>query len=256
MPITATGRLQDRVAIVTGAARGVGAEIARLFVTEGARVALFDILDDEGEATARELGEAALYRRCDVSREEDWEAAMNAVLDWAGRLDVLVNNAAVLHLDWLENTTAADYDRLFRVNELGVFLGVRSAIVPMRAAGGGSIVNISTVDAALPSPLTVAYSATKFAVEGITRVAALELRADKIRVNAVNAGFGSKQLVMEATGGFRPPRAVIEAHDKPEEISAGARTVLFLASDDSSIVTGASLAADHGFTAGMPLPTR
>ncbi len=251
-----SGRLQDRIAVVTGAARGVGAEISRLFVAEGARVALFDILDDEGKAVAGGLGEAALYRHCDVSREEDWAAAMDAVLDWGGRLDVLVNNAAVLHLDWLENTTAADYERLFRVNELGVVLGVRSAIAPMRAAGGGSIVNVSTVDAAMPSPLTVAYSATKFAVEGITRVAALELRADKIRVNAVNAGLGSVELVVEATGGFRPPQAVIDAHDRPEEIAAGARTVLFLASDDSSIVTGASLAADNGYAAGMPLPTR
>ena len=251
-----SGRLQDRIAVVTGAARGVGAEIARLFVAEGARVALFDILDDAGKAVAGALGEAALYRHCDVSREEDWATAMDAVLDWGGRLDVCVNNAAVLHLDWIENTTAADYERLFRTNELGVFLGVRSAIEPMRKAGGGSIVNISTVDAAMPSPLTVAYSATKFAVEGITRVAALELRADKIRVNAVNAGFGSKELVAEATGGFRPPQAVIDAHDKPDDISAGARTVLFLASDDSSIVTGASLAADSGYAAGMPLPTR
>ena len=253
---TTGGRLQDRIAVVTGGARGVGAEIARLFVAEGARVALFDILDDEGEATAARLGEAALYQHCDVSREADWASALQAVLDWGGRLDVLVNNAAVLHLDWLEHTSAADYERLFRVNELGVFLGVRSAIAPMRAAGGGSIVNLSTVDAALPSPLTVAYSATKFAVEGITRVAALELRADNIRVNAVNAGFGSKHLVAEATGGFQLPPAVIEAHDKPDEISAGARTVLFLACDDSSIVTGASLAADNGYAAGMPLPTR
>ncbi len=249
-------RLEGRTAIVTGAARGVGAEIARLFVAEGAQVALLDILDDAGKAVASELGEAALYRHCDVSREDDWTGAMQAVLDWGGRLDVLVNNAAVLHLDWIADTTAADYERVFRVNELGVFLGVRSAIEPMRAVGGGSIVNISTVDAALPSPLTVAYSATKFAVEGITRVAALELRADKIRVNAVNAGFGSKELVVDATGSFRPPQAVIDAHDDPEKISAGARTVLFLASDESSIVTGASLAADNGFTAGMPLPAR
>ena len=251
-----SGRLEGRIAIVTGAARGVGAEIARLFVAEGARVALFDILDDAGKAVAGELGDATLYQHCDVSREQDWTTAMDAVLDWGGRLDVLVNNAAVLHLDLIADTSAADYERVFRVNELGVFLGVRSAIEPMRAAGGGSIVNISTVDAAMPSPLTVAYSATKFAVEGITRVAALELRADKIRVNAVNAGFGSKELLVDATGGFRPPQPVIDAHDKPEEISAGARTVLFLASDDSSIVTGASLAADNGYTAGMPLPTR
>ena len=251
-----SGRLKDRIAIVTGAARGVGAEISRLFVAEGARVALFDIRDEEGKAVASELGEAALYRHCDVACEEDWAGAMDEVLGWGGRLDVLVNNAAVLHLDWLEKTSAADYERLFRVNELGVFLGVRSAIEPMRAAGGGSIVNISTVDAAMPSPLTVAYSATKFAVEGITRVAALELRDDKIRVNAVNAGFGSKELVSEATGGFRPPQAALDAHDNRDGILAGARTVLFLASDESSIVTGASLAADGGYAAGMPLPTR
>jgi 3alpha(or 20beta)-hydroxysteroid dehydrogenase len=248
------GRLDGKVAIVTGAARGVGEQIARLFVAEGARVALFDILDVPGQLVAKDLGDAAHYQHCDVSREDDWRQAMDAVLEWAGRLDVLVNNAAVLHLDWITNTSAADYERVFRVNELGTFLGVRAAIEPMRAVGGGSIVNLSTVDAALPSPATVAYSATKFAVEGITRVAALELKEHGIRVNAVNAGFGSKELVMEATGGFEVPKAAIDAHDRPEDMRAGARTVLFLASEESSIVTGASLAADHGYTAGIPLP--
>lgn len=248
------GRLDDKVAIVTGAARGVGEQIARLFVAEGARVALFDILDAAGELVAKDLGEAALYQHCDVSREDDWENAMDAVQRWAGRLDVLVNNAAVLHLDWIANTSAADYERIFRVNELGTFLGVRSAIAPMRAVGGGSIVNVSTVDAALPSPTTAAYSASKFAVEGITRVAALELKEHGIRVNAVNAGFGSKELVAEATGGFEVSQPVLDAHDQPDEIRAGARTILFLACEDSSIVTGAILAADDGYTAGLPLP--
>ncbi len=248
------GRLDGKVAIVTGAARGLGECISRLFADEGARVALFDILDDLGAAVAVDIGGSAIYQHCDVSREEDWAAGMEAALAWGGRLDVLVNNAAVLHLDWIENTTAADYERMFRVNELGVFLGVRSAIAPMRAAGAGSIVNISSVDAALPSPATAAYSGTKFAVEGITRVAALELRADNIRVNGVNAGFGSAAMVVEASGGFVVPQAVIDAHDSQEDMLAGARTVLFLASDDSSIITGAHLAADGGYTAGMPLP--
>lgn len=247
------GRLDDRVAIVTGGARGLGECIAHLFSEEGARVALFDIRDDLGKAVAKDIGESAIYQHCDVSREEDWAAGMEAVLAWGGRLDVLVNNAAVLHLDWIENTTAADYERVFRVNELGVFLGVRSAIAPMRAAGAGSIVNISTVDAALPSPVTAAYSGTKFAVEGITRVAALELREHNIRVNGVNAGFGSKELVVEASGAFAVPQAVIDAHDRREDMLAGARTVLFLACDESSIITGTHLAADGGYTAGMTL---
>ena len=250
------GRLADRVAIVTGGARGLGEQIARLFAAEGARVAVFDIRDEEGEALARSLGESVMYQHCDVSQERDWKAAIAAVLGWADRLDILVNNAALLHLDWLENTSAEDYERLFRVNELGVFLGVRFAIAPMRASGGGSIVNISTVDAAQPSPATAAYSGTKYAIEGITRVAALELAKDGIRVNGVNAGFGGKGLLADASGGFVVSDEVMDAHENPDDLAAGARAVLFLASDESSIVTGTHLAADHGYTAGKALPQR
>jgi 3alpha(or 20beta)-hydroxysteroid dehydrogenase len=247
-------RLEGKVAIVTGGARGVGEQIARMFAEEGAQVAILDILDDRGSALAAELGSAAAFVHCDVGDERQWADAMTRVLDRFGRLDVLVNNAAVLHLDWIADTTAADYDRVYRVNELGTFLGVKHAIAPMRAAGGGSIVNVSTVDASLPSPLTVAYSSTKFAVEGITRVAALELKPFHIRVNVINAGFGSRDLVVEATGSFPVPQPVVDAHDHPEAMVDGARTVLWLASDDSSIVTGAVLCADNGFAAGMPLP--
>jgi 3alpha(or 20beta)-hydroxysteroid dehydrogenase len=249
-------RLGGKVAIITGAARGLGEQVARLFAEEGARVALLDLRDAQGRAAAQDIGESALYRHCDVALERDWQAAIEDVLAWAGRLDVLVNNAAVLHLDSIENTRAEDYERLFRVNELGVFLGVRSAIAPMRAAGGGSIVNISSVDAAQPSPATAAYSGTKYAIEGITRVAALELAADGIRVNGVNAGFGSKELLMDASGGFVVPDSVIEAHENPDDLLAGARAVLFLASDESSIITGTHVAADHGYTAGKALPPR
>lgn len=249
-------RLDGKVAIVTGAARGLGEQIARCFAAEGARVALLDILDEEGAAVAEDIGESALYRHCDVGLEADWESAIEAVLAWAGRLDVLVNNAALLHLDSIENTRAEDYERLFRVNELGVFLGVRSAIAPMRAAGGGSIVNISSVDAAQPSPATAAYSGTKYAIEGITRVAALELAADGIRVNGINAGFGSKHLLSDASGSFVVPDAVAEAHENPDHLRAGAGVVLFLASDESSIITGTHVAADDGYTAGKLLPPR
>ncbi len=247
-------RLAGKVAIVTGGARGVGEQIVRLFVEEGARVAILDVLDGPGETIVEELGDAATYVHCDVSQEQQWTDAMATVLDRFGRLDVLVNNAAVLHLDWIANTTADAYDRVYRVNELGTFLGVKHAIAPMREAGGGSIVNISTIDASLPSPLTVAYSATKFAVEGITRVAALELKHYGIRVNVINAGFGNKDLVTEATGSFPVPQRAVDAHDDVRGMVEGARTVLWLASDESSIVTGAVLCADNGFAAGMPLP--
>jgi 3alpha(or 20beta)-hydroxysteroid dehydrogenase len=249
-------RLAGKVAIVTGGARGVGEQIARLFVDEGARVAILDVLDGPGAAVAEELGDAATFVHCDVGEEPQWTEAMAAVLDTFGRLDVLVNNAAVLHLDWIADTSADAYDRVYRVNELGTFLGVKHAIAPMREAGGGSIVNVSTIDASLPSPLTVAYSATKFAVEGITRVAALELKQFGIRVNVINAGFGNRDLVTEATGSFPVPKGVVDAHDNVQGMIDGARTVLWLASDESSIVTGAVLCADNGFAAGMPLPTR
>ena len=247
-------RLEGKVAIVTGAARGVGERIARLFVEEGAQVAVLDVLDERGAALAEELGSAATYVHCDVGEEPQWTDAMATVLDTFGHLDVLVNNAAVLHLDWIANTSAEEYDRVYRVNELGTFLGVKHAIAPMRASGGGSIVNVSTIDASLPSPLTVAYSSTKFAVEGITRVAALELKQFGIRVNVINAGFGNKDLVVEATGSFPVPKGVVDAHDNEQGMVDGARTVLWLASDESSIVTGAVLCADNGFAAGMPLP--
>jgi 3alpha(or 20beta)-hydroxysteroid dehydrogenase len=248
------GRLDGKVAIVTGSARGLGERITRLFVEEGAHVALLDVRDEKGAALAEQLGGAATYVHCDVGDEPQWTEAIATVLDTFGRLDVLVNNAAVLHLDWIADTSAADYDRVYRVNELGTFLGVKHAIGPMRQAGGGSIVNISTIDASLPSPLTVAYSSTKFAVEGITRVAALELKQFGIRVNVINAGFGSKELVVEASGSFPVPQAAVDAHDNDQGMIDGARTVLWLASDESTIVTGAVLCADNGFAAGMPLP--
>jgi 3alpha(or 20beta)-hydroxysteroid dehydrogenase len=201
-----------------------------------------------------------MYVHCDVSEEQDWDTARDRTIDRFGKLDILVNNAAVLKVKPFEQTLTSDYLHSFKVNELGVFLGVRTAIAPMRAAGGGSIVNISTVDAVRPSATTVCYSATKYAVEGITRVAALELRRFNIRVNNVICGFAaSEDLLVDA--GLDPQ--VVHAHSEGGEALfgmpavegqlAGVRTVVFLASPESRSMTGANLVADFGLTAGLAI---
>src|SRR4051812_18580065 len=158
-------RLAGKVAIVTGAARGSGAAIAGRIVAEGGRVIVADLLDERGHDVVEQLGTAARYVHCDVTSEVDWASVVGEA-DTLGGLHVLVNNAALLHLASIEETSEADYRRIFEVNELGTFLGIRAAIAPMRAAGGGSIVNISSIDGVYVTPGTSAYSASKFAVRG------------------------------------------------------------------------------------------
>ncbi|MBV8961377.1 MAG: SDR family NAD(P)-dependent oxidoreductase, partial [Actinobacteria bacterium] len=161
------GRLTGKVAIVTGASRGTGEVTARLLASHGAKVALFDVKDDLGEPVAKHIGGDAIYVHCDVSNEADWTAAVSTVVERFGRVDVLVNNAALLHLAALADTSVDDYLRIFRVNELGAFLGIKAVIEPMKAAGGGSIVNISSIDGVFVSPGTAPYAASKFAVRGL-----------------------------------------------------------------------------------------
>ena len=240
-------------ALVVAGGSGIGADAARKLAADGYRVGVMSS-SGKGEELGNELG--GLGFTGSNLEPADLQAFADAAMERFGRIDGVVNGAGHGPKGEVLEISDDDWHTGMEVYLLNVVRMTRIVTPIMLAQGGGSIVNISTIDAAMPSPLTVAYSATKFAVEGITRVAALELRADKIRVNVVNAGFGSKDLVIDATGRFRAPQAVIDAHDHPEQISAGARTVLFLASDDSSIVTGATLAADNGFTAGMPLPTR
>ncbi|MEE2664479.1 MAG: glucose 1-dehydrogenase [Myxococcota bacterium] len=252
------GRLDGKVAIVTGAARGTGAATARALVAAGAKVVLGDLLDDLGEAVAKELGDAARYLHMDITREQDWSRAIDSAHDF-GPLGVLVNNAAILHIAPIEQTSAEDYLRVVTVNELGTFLGVRSAIEPMRAAGGGSIINISSIDGWYAAPGTSAYSASKFAVRGITKVAALELGRYGIRVNSLNPAAGSSEMVEP----FLSPEAMrARQRDRAREVPLGrggrvedvAQAVVFLASDESSFFHGADLALDGGITAGMVIP--
>ncbi len=248
-------RLDGKVAIVTGAARGSGAATARALVAEGAQVVLGDLRDDLGEALAKELGPAACFIHMDIVDEEDWGRAIAAAQGF-GPLNVLVNNAAILHIAPIEQTTAQDYLRVVKVNELGTFLGVRSVIEPMRAAGGGSIVNISSIDGWYAAPGTCAYAASKFAVRGITKVAALELGRHGIRVNVLNPAAGSVEMVEP----FLSPEAMrARDRDRGLEVPLGrggrvedvAQAVVFLASDESSFFNGADFALDGGITAGM-----
>ncbi len=251
-------RLAGKVALVTGAARGTGAAIARLFVGEGAKVVLADILDDRGEALAKELGSAALYLHLDVGSEADWQRAVATVLDRFESLDVLVNNAAVLHLASISDTELGDFERVVRVNQIGTFLGVKSVASAMKAAGGGSIVNISSVDGLRGQNGVVAYASTKWAVRGITKVAAVELGKFGIRVNAVCPEGGSAEMIAP----YVPEGVDVEklaAHALPllasqktrtiaDRIDDIAKMVLFLASDESASCTAGDFPVESGNT--------
>ncbi|MGE0728649.1 MAG: SDR family NAD(P)-dependent oxidoreductase, partial [Acidimicrobiia bacterium] len=198
---------------------------------------------------AGELGDAVTFLRHDVSREEDWEAAVNTAVERFGGLDVLVNNAGILHNATIAKHTLADYERLVQVNQVGVFLGIRAAIAPMKARGGGSIVNISSGAGLRATKYSFAYAATKYAVTGMTACAALELARDKIRVNSIHPGVIDTPMVAsdDPTATDRIVRATpMRRVGEPEEI---ARVALFLASDESSYMTGAHVPVDGGVTA-------
>jgi 3alpha(or 20beta)-hydroxysteroid dehydrogenase len=250
--VISMGCLDGKVAIVTGAARGQGAAAARLFVAEGARVVIGDVLDDLGKELAESLGEAAVYRHLDVSSEDDWRAVVDETLETLGGVDVLVNNAGILRFAALPDMPLEDYMRVVNINQVGTFLGMRAVSKPMMAAGRGSIVNISSVEGLAGMPYLTAYTSTKFAIRGMTKVAALELGPNGIRVNSVHPGMIETDMVKDAAGGHdvdlspAAKRIPLRRMGKSEDI---AEVVLFLASDRSSYVTGAELAADGGATA-------
>ncbi len=249
-------RWSDRVVVVSGGARGIGEAIVRRFAAEGARVAILDLREDDGRLLAKELGERALFARCDVGEAADWKEAVGAVRAGFGRLDVLVNNAGILHMETIDRTTAADYLRVVRVNELGTFLGIQAVVAPMREVGGGAIVNMSSVHAmrGCAGAFMLSYGATKAAVISLTDSAALELARFRIRVTCVTPGWVDSPMVREvlpppemieslkgggAVGGANPWGAKI----LPEEI---AESVLFLASDEGADHNGGNVVLDRG----------
>ena len=251
------GRLTGKVAIVTGGARGMGEATVRLFVEHGAKVVIGDLLEDVGQALAEELGENAVFMRMDVSKEADWEQAVARAQE-LGPLNVLVNNAAILHLASIADTTPEDFLKVVNVNLLGAFMGVRAVIDPMKAAGGGSIINVSSIDGVQSKAGLSAYSSTKWAVRGLTKSAAIELGQYGIRVNSVhpggiftdmggaNVGISEQEMSEGVYADFPIPRV-----GRPQEV---AYVTLFLATDEASYSTGAEFMADGGWAAGMRMP--
>jgi 3alpha(or 20beta)-hydroxysteroid dehydrogenase len=246
------GRLDGKVALVTGAARGQGEAEARMFVAEGAKVVLGDVLDDLGEKVAIDLGDDARYVHLDVTKPDDWKAAVDTAVSAFGKVDVLINNAGILKLGPIETQPLEEYLAVVNVNQVGCFLGIRSAIEPMKAAGGGSIVNISSIDGIGSKNGLVSYTASKFAIRGMTKTAALELGRFGIRVNSIHPGgintvMGNPTAVPEEFMNTAFESQAIPRIGRPEEI---AYMALFLASDESSYCTGGEFVVDGGWTIG------
>ena len=252
--------LAGRVAIVTGGARGTGAAIARRFVEHGTRVALVDIRDEDGQKVAQELGELAHFEHLDVTHADDWARVVDAVVERHGRVDCLVNNAAVLHLGTVENTDEETFRKVLDVNTVGPFLGIRAVVGPMRKQGGGSIVNVASIDALIGMNALTAYCTSKWGLRGLGKAAATELGRDGIRVNSVCPAGGNVEMYgpwMEKMIPFMDETRQYSANrglpgEAPVEVIADA--VLFFASDASAHCTGVDLPVDGGAHAGRFIP--
>jgi 3alpha(or 20beta)-hydroxysteroid dehydrogenase len=250
------GRLDGKVALISGAARGQGEAQARRFVSEGAKVVLGDVLDDDGNQVAKDIGDDAAYVHLDVTSATAWQAAVATTLDRFGRLDVLVNNAGILKLGLIESTPLSEYMAVINVNQVGCFLGMQAAIPALRAAGGGSIVNTSSTSGLIGMTGMAAYTASKFAIRGMTKVAAMELGHAGIRVNSVHpGGIDTAMIRLPEFGAIDQDRAYrsqpIPRVGQPDEVAS---LMVFLASDESSFCTGAEFVIDGGFTTGPPIP--
>ena len=241
-------RLAGKVAIITGAAQGMGAAHAREFIKQGAKVVLTDLNEEKGQAFAAELGENAVFVKQNVAVEEDWATVVQTAEEKFGPVNVLVNNAGITMAKSLMDTSLEEYRRIVEINQVSVFLGTKAVVPSMQKAGGGSIVNISSMNGLVAG--AVGYTDTKFAVRGFTKATAMELAAFGIRVNSVHPGVIATPMVVQ-----EDTKAAVEAFSKhiplkrvaqPEEVS---NMVLFLASDESSYSTGSEFVIDGGLTA-------
>jgi 3alpha(or 20beta)-hydroxysteroid dehydrogenase len=246
-------RLKEKTALITGGARGMGAATARLFAQEGARVIVADVLDGEGKALAQELGAAALFVHLDVSSEDSWAAAITAGIQRFGGIDVLVNNAGVLLFKTLADTGKAEFDRVLGINLGGTFLGVKLVGAHMVERRRGSIINISSADGMKGANGLGAYCSSKWAIRGLTRVAAMEFGHQGVRVNSVHPGgidtaMGNPYAEPREQVNRRYTMVPMQRVGDPIEV---ARTSLFLASDESSYLCGAEIAVDGGMLTGQ-----
>lgn len=239
------GRVDGKVVLISGGARGMGAAHARALVAEGARVVLGDILDEEGAALATEIGGAARYVHLDVTQPDQWTDAVAAASETFGSLTGLVNNAGIVNGSTLQKFKLEKWQQILDVNLTGTFLGMRAAADAMIAAGGGSIVNVSSVEGLQGSPWAHGYVASKWAVRGITKSAALELAAQNVRVNSIHPGLIRTPMTEGIPDGML--KIPMNRSADPSEVAA---FVVFLMSDESSYATGTEFVMDGGLTAG------
>jgi 3alpha(or 20beta)-hydroxysteroid dehydrogenase len=241
------GRVNEKVALITGGARGMGAEHARALVAEGAKVVIGDILDDEGKALADEIGDAARYVHLDVTAAEEWEAAVATAVNEFGKLNVLVNNAGIVALGEIGKFDMAKWQKVIDVNLTGTFLGMQASVEAMKTAGGGSIINVSSIEGMRGAVMVHPYVASKWAVRGLTKSAALELGSHQIRVNSIHPGF----IRTPMTKHF-PDNMLTIPLGRPGQSEEVSTFVVFLASDESRYATGAEFVIDGGLVNDVP----
>lgn len=248
------GRLSGKVVLITGAASGIGKVIAILFAQEGAKVIATDINEEGGLDTVKKIEQTehkAEFMKLDVRNESEWQQVTKGILEKHGRLDVLVNNAGILLLKPLEETSEEEWKHVFHVNIMGVFFGCKYAVEGMKKAGGGSIINIASVYGIIGAPNAAAYEASKGAVRALTKAAAADFAKYKIRVNSVHPGLIDTPMTADTIKDPEKTKqllgaTIMEYPGKPEEV---ALPVLMLASDESSYMTGSELIIDGGYTA-------
>ena len=247
-------RLQNKVALISGGAKGMGAVEAKLFAKEGARIVIGDVLETEGkqiESEINEIGGECLFVPLDVTDENQWNEAVAATVRLFSKLDILINNAGIFRTSRVEETSSAEWDHVMDINAKGVFLGAKAAIPAMREAGGGSIINLSSVAGLVGAAYSSAYSASKGAVRLFTKSTAIQYATDGIRCNSIHPGVIQTDMTREAIADsqFKAQRldpTPLARLGQPEDVAYGA---LYLASDESSFVTGAELVIDGGWTA-------
>jgi 3alpha(or 20beta)-hydroxysteroid dehydrogenase len=246
------GRLQDKVAMVTGSAMGQGEAEVRAFVAEGARVVVSDVVDEAGARIAESLGDAAVYQHLDVSNPDDWARVVEDVVDRWGKLDVLVNNAGFMVRGSAENVRLEDWNTAIAVMQTGPMLGMRAAVPAMKLAGSGSIINVSSTAGLRGTRNTLPYTAAKFAVRGMSKAAAMDLAQYKIRVNSVHPGVVNTPffdaLMPDRPADFLHHLALADRPATPDDI---APLMVYLASDESSFCSGAEFIIDSGASCGQ-----